>query len=320
MKIKNLTEDQIATFPTYVREWTRIGLCTDPADRPRAEAAIAKMYAGAGFDRPLMVWVDSPIAAAMAGAMMKEKDQVSDQVWDQVRDQVWAQVRAQVRDQVSDQVRAQVWAMIFGQHDASWLSFYKFFADNGLSKEASALEGLLELCQSSGWCLPYKGVCILSERHSVCALDDQGRLHAEHGPAILYPDGFAVYAWHGQRVPAEWIIDRASLTPKVALGQTDGNLRAAAIQIVGWGRMMAELGATVIDRHPEGMAGGEILAVPKSKVEPSARGTMKFLRAECPRNGIICFRVPDDVTKAHEAQAWRVGIDPKIYQLPSTRT
>ena len=47
---------------------------------------------------------------------------------------------------------------------------------------------------------------------------------------------------------------------------------------------------------------------------------MKLLRAECPRNGVICFRVPDEIKTAHEAQAWSRGLPPEIFQLPAIRT
>lgn len=34
VKINSLTPEQIARFPEFVKRWTDIGLCTDPADRP----------------------------------------------------------------------------------------------------------------------------------------------------------------------------------------------------------------------------------------------------------------------------------------------
>jgi hypothetical protein len=63
--IEKLTDEQIARFPEFVERWTKIGLCTDPADRPRVEAAIREMAlscshsnaTGCGFRRrcrPLM--------------------------------------------------------------------------------------------------------------------------------------------------------------------------------------------------------------------------------------------------------------------------
>ena len=35
-KIEKLTPEQIAKMPEYIEKWTKIGLSTEPADRPRA--------------------------------------------------------------------------------------------------------------------------------------------------------------------------------------------------------------------------------------------------------------------------------------------
>lgn len=43
-QITKLTSAQEARFPEFVRKWIDIGLSTQPADRPRAEKAIAGMY------------------------------------------------------------------------------------------------------------------------------------------------------------------------------------------------------------------------------------------------------------------------------------
>ena len=113
-KITKLTSEQEALLPAYRNEWLKIGLSTEPCDRPAAEAAIDALYESAGIQPPaLKIWMASPLSGAMAVAMLR--DQVWDQVGAQVRDQVWDQVGAQVRDQVGDQVRDQVWAQVWAQ-------------------------------------------------------------------------------------------------------------------------------------------------------------------------------------------------------------
>src|SRR3990167_5078777 len=74
-QIQTLTDAQRARFPEFVRRWTDIGLCTDPADRPRAEAAIVRMYAQANLAAPRVVWCGSPLSqgltrATVAGAAL----------------------------------------------------------------------------------------------------------------------------------------------------------------------------------------------------------------------------------------------------------
>ncbi len=49
-------------------EWRAAAGCTDPADRPRAEAAIAALYAAAGTPAPTIAWVPSPAAGILAYA------------------------------------------------------------------------------------------------------------------------------------------------------------------------------------------------------------------------------------------------------------
>jgi hypothetical protein len=66
-RIDRLTDEQRAAFPVHVERWTKIGLCTDPADRPRAEAGIAGCYRAAGMKPPQIVWVPSPLVACIAG-------------------------------------------------------------------------------------------------------------------------------------------------------------------------------------------------------------------------------------------------------------
>jgi hypothetical protein len=50
----------------YQADWTRIGTYTTPADRPRAEAAIARLYETIGEAPPRFLWCDSPLAAQLA--------------------------------------------------------------------------------------------------------------------------------------------------------------------------------------------------------------------------------------------------------------
>ncbi|HVN67792.1 MAG TPA: hypothetical protein VMT55_05415, partial [Candidatus Sulfotelmatobacter sp.] len=124
-KIEKLTAEQIAKFPEYVERWTKIGLSTEPADRPRAEAAIHKIYKTGGLPSPkTIVWCSSPLVAVLAinclrnftdekikkliGTKVNKDASVSASVSDSVRASVLASVLASVRDSVSASVRASV--------------------------------------------------------------------------------------------------------------------------------------------------------------------------------------------------------------------
>jgi hypothetical protein len=402
-KIERLTPEQEAKFPQYIAEWKGYGLSTEPADRPRAEAAIKWMYAQAGMQEPHIIWTQSPLGNALAFAALKQRDSVRASVWASVgdsvvasvgasardivgasvwdsardsvgasvwasvvasvgasvRDSVWASVRdsvrasvwdsardsvvasvgasvwASVRDIVGASVWASVWdsvgasvgdsvvASVYGQHDAHWLAFYRFFADEcGLQDKTAALSGLWELCQSAGWALPYERVCFVSDRHDVCRLNDGGRIHCEDGPAIRYRDGFAIYAWHGTRLPAEWVESRKTIDPSEILRCENVEQRAAGAAMIGWPRMVSALKRRVIDGDPDTDFGALIELTLPGLPEPG-----RFLQAVCVRNGPIvegCPRISDidgkPIETAKAAQAWRVGLTESEYRHPESRT
>jgi hypothetical protein len=115
-EIESLTAEQIAKFPEYVDRWTKIGLSTEPADRPRAEAAIRWMYRNAGLADPRIVWTQSPLGNCLALQALKSGSvgaramgSVWDNVWDSVWHSVWHSVRDSVRPNVWNSVTSNVW-------------------------------------------------------------------------------------------------------------------------------------------------------------------------------------------------------------------
>ncbi len=129
-------------------------------------------------------------------------ERVRTQAWDQVGHQVWERVRTQAWDQVAHQVGGQVYTAGYGSHDAGWLSFFDFFKSECHIKGLEKLDGLFELSQNCGWWWPFNGLAILTERPIEIHMKDK-KLHREGGPAILYKDGFSVYALNGVRVLKE---------------------------------------------------------------------------------------------------------------------
>ena len=373
-KIGNLTPDQIARFPEFVRRWTDIGLSTEPADRPCAEAAIRDMYRCAGLEPPQkIVWCGSPLSQGITRAIILDKkragvgasvrasvgasvrasvrdsvwdsvgDSVWDSVWDSVRDSVgasvwdsvWDSVGASVRDSVGDSVRASVrdsvWDSVgasvgdsvYGQHDADWLAFYRYFFEVlGLQRQTKKLTGLWSLAEAAGWALPHKNICWVSERHHILQRDGRGRLHSLVGPACAFPDGWAIYAVNGVRVPAHWVENRDTLDPAEVLKAQNVEQRAAGAAIVGWPKMISKLKRRVIDGNPDTDIGALIELTLPGLPEPG-----RFLQAKCPRNGTIVEGVPRisdidnlPIETVIAAQAWRVGDPQSEYMHPPKRT
>ena len=371
-KIDKLTDAQIAKFPEYVKRWTDIGLSTEPADRPRAEAAFTAMYAQAGLPRPHMVWCGSPLSqsltravlianpsvgasvwasvrasvGASVGASVRASvgdsvwasvgasvwDRVWDSVWasvgasveasvrasvrasvgasvgDSVWDSVWASVGASVRDSVRDSVRASVWASVYGAHDANRLAFYRFFRDEcGLTAQTDALGVLWELGESCGWCLPHHHICWLSERHNILRRDEDGALHCDDGPALAYPDGWALWYLHGVSVDEQIVLRPESQTVEQIHGEDNEERRRCRIERFGWSRYLKESGAKVVDqRRNDRDCQQERLY--------SLRDGSRRIRLVDPSTGREYFQgVPQEVETCEQAQLWMShGLDSRV--------
>lgn len=284
MKIEKLIPEMEAAIPVYKERWINIGLCTDPADRPRAEKAIVKMYESGGLEPPKeIVWTESP-GALIAAAKEKypEDDPLS--------------------------------GCIYGCHDANWLAFYEYFREVcGLVEETEPLLGLTELARSAGWAIPYKDICWVSERPKTLKRDDQGRLHDLEGPAVEYPDGWTLYSVRGVTVPEEWIKEKECLDVKTALTWENMEQRRVAAEIIGWARIMEELEPEIIDKDSDPEI-GELIRV---DLPDSPR--CQFLRVLCGTGRTFVLPVPPEMKTALEANAWTWDLKPEEY-TPEIRT
>lgn len=84
--IDSLTPEQEAQIPAFRDEWLKIGLSTERADRPNAEAGIERAYKAANLGTPNMVfWGRSPYEGAYIASVLTEMDRMDTKRWDQIR-------------------------------------------------------------------------------------------------------------------------------------------------------------------------------------------------------------------------------------------
>ena len=384
--IESLTPAQIAKLPEYIEKWTRIGLCTDPADRKKTEEGIIESYKTAGLEPPHIVWCSSPLAMGFTRAILlklaeekklgdiagasvwdsmrasvwdSKRASVVDSVWDSmrasmgasVRDSVWDSMRGSVWDSMGDSMRASVrdsvwasvgasvwdsvWASVgdsvwdsmrgsvwdsvgdsgYGQHDANWIGFYDYFRNElGLTEQTSKLLGLQKITENAGWFLPHKGICWVSERTCVVVQDNNKRMHCENGPAIKYPDGWALHYWHGVKIPG-WIVETPEqITVNKIESESNAEIRRVMMTKYGIAKYLEESGAKEINRDRD-TKGERILyrkedkmgAVQIIKLEnstPEKDGSKKF----------YTFRVPPDLSTCQEAVAYLYSREPSKYR------
>lgn len=169
-----------------------------------------------------------------------------------------------------------------------------------------------------GFRVMHEEFCIVCDFPEVLRMDDENRPHCEDGPSHRWRDGWSLYHWHGVRVPQHWIEDRATLDPAEVLACANVEERAAGAAIIGWPRMLDVLDAKVIDSDPDPDHGDLI-----ELTLPGLREPGLFLRAYCPRNGLIVEGVPrvSDVDKkpirtVRQAQAWSFGVAEAEFEYP----
>jgi hypothetical protein len=134
------------------------------------------------------------------------------------------------------------------------------------------------------------------------------------GPAIVYPDGWAIYAVNGTRVPGEWIEKPDKLTPKTAITWENIEQRRVACELVGWDRILEQFNACSIDRDADPQI-GELIEVNIPGV-----GREKFLRVLCGTGRRFALPVPPDMQTALQANSWTYGIDERDFTKPEIRT
>ena len=83
--------------------------------------------------------------------------------------------------------------------------------------------------------------CMVSDFPVLIKIDNENLPHCEDGPTHKWRDGWSLYHWHGTVVPEEWVINRESLTLKVAFSQEDIGKKNAAFQMIGYANILAQL-------------------------------------------------------------------------------
>ena len=293
-KIEKLTDEQIARYPEFVERWTKIGLSTEPADRPAAERAIAIMYRAAGLEPPRkIVWCGSPLSQGIVRAIIVDK---------------------KLGNSVGESVRASVWDSVYGQHEAGWLSFYSFFREAvSLTSKTDNLDGLFQLAMSAGWAIPHANICWVSERHHILSRNDRGLLHSIVGPAVAYPDGWKIYAVNGIRVKETWITHTSELTASDVFKEQNAEVRRAGCELIGWDRVLSGIDARLIDDDGDPFIGtlyeGQI---------PGAK-PCGFLKVRCGTKREFVIPVEAGLGTAIAAQAWIQNVAPSKWTKPEVR-
>ncbi len=205
-----------------------------------------------------------------------------------------------------------------GPRELSWLGTYEYFHNVlGLKEETAPLLGLWLVATNAGWLRPHERTCWFSERPNLFRCDPRDRPHNASGPALRFPDGWAVWAWKGAEVPS-WIIERPDrITLATIDRETDVRLRRCMIDIMTPARYVALGGAFRVAEDETGIlwrrawpAHDAWAAVEVINATPEQNGTRKH----------FFLQVPGHIRTARAAVAWTYGLRTRAYTRLTTRT
>ena len=337
-----ITADEKARLDDHAKLWIKRAMRTDPIEPDKIIPAVKALYAAAGLKEPRVVIAPSPLVMAFAyGA--------SAAIW---------HVRKSAATHAATRAATRA-ATHAATYDATYAATYDATACRDLAgplglacagnwwnsyqggnmwagydcyltswRDVIGLQ-LPEYDRYSAWerCAIHGGFrvlheefCIVSDFPEIIRVDAGNRPHCEDGPSHRWRDGWALYHWHGVKVPAHWIEDHANLDPREVIKAANVEQRAAGAAICGWPKMLSVLKAKTIDAHESSEIGSLIELTLPGLDQPG-----RFLKAYCPRNGLIVEGVPRvsdidglPIETAIAAQAWRIG-DPSSEFQPSPR-
>jgi len=283
----DLTKEMEKRVPEMIEKWTAVGMSTARADRPKAEDAIRAAYAAAELAAPKdFIWEESPVAGARTAARLATGDD----------------------DPTPEEVAGQLSNACYGSHDAAFLSFYDFF-EPILPDVIKPLHGLMQVAQHCGWWWGFDDTVVVTERPVEIHVNDEGRLHSPDGPAILYGDGFSVYAWNGTRIPADFLEKTDEITAKEVVAEGNQEFKRILVEIIGWDRIISELGAKKVQMDDYGA-----LYVLEDYALDDGEEVAKFVRVSDPSTDRkYMLRVPPDTKTARGGVAWTFDIAEEDY-------
>jgi hypothetical protein len=272
--VEKLTPEQEALLPVFVDKWKAIALSTEPADKSKAEMGIRKVYRAARLKPPKVEWFGSPNAMYEAAENTNWTPYL---VWKNIRQDtvsltvgklsvifsyIWSNLDKSIfptvinlRNPIKGSIKSYMARMsgdsatCYGQHDSNWLSVYDYFIDVLKEKKASPISGHIRIAKSAGWWIPLKDTCYISERPCELNRDAEGNAHKDIGPAIVYPDGWKVWAMHGVIMP-QAIVEAKDIDFKTEwfVGEANVGVRREVVRKFGVERILKHLDAKLVAR------------------------------------------------------------------------
>ena len=309
LKIEKLTPTQEKELINYRDKWLAVGLSTDRIDRKKAieNFTVFNNLVLGNKTQPVFVFMDSPLTTWLATLLLYNF------VYNKDGSQVESQVESQVRSQVRSQVESFVYPFLGGNFDSSYFSFYNF-CNKVLKINFQQQEEWDCYLRTSdvGLIYSFKDFVVISEKPASIKMKDMV-LHNDSGAAVLYADGFSVYALNGVRVSKELVETSAEqLDPHILFKETNAEIRREIVRKIGIERVCQKLGAKTLEKR----WGYELLNIHlgDERIRP-------YLKMVNPSIGTFHLEgIHPDCKTVEQALNWRNGWKEEIYEAPINLT
>ena len=315
-----LTEEAKALIPAHNRKWIERIMSTAAmtvTDREATRTAVVAMYALIGKPAPRIVFVSSPLqAAVVAGAAA---------AWWHTRSATSSATSSATRTATSSATDyfqlhldaalsvvgdtplaraciARAWAMKDGGNEwGAWCCYLSFVRDVvGWSHEIHANYTHYETCAiRSGVRYSHPEFCVVSDRPCTLVVDRQNRLHNPNGPAKAWRDGWSLYYLEGVPVPSDWIMEGITLGKLKA--ERNAEVRRVGIEQYGRAKWLRDTGAKLIDADVDDRSDARALV-------RDAENLQWLICTDGSTGRVYSLRVPDDVQTCREAYVALCGL------------
>ncbi|MEE8434285.1 MAG: hypothetical protein V3S64_05805, partial [bacterium] len=110
--ITGFTPEQEALLEAFRQEWLGIGACTDPADRPRAEWAIALLYWELKKKAPEFVWCASPMTFQYEIHQREPGPKLDRHLWKTLGNHAKSRIHIAAAGTARENLSTQIWSQI----------------------------------------------------------------------------------------------------------------------------------------------------------------------------------------------------------------
>jgi hypothetical protein len=191
----------------------------------------------------------------------------------------------------------------YGQWEAAWLSYYKFFRDEcGLQLDRQ-MDHFITMAEHTCWVYIQQDTkTVYFCRKPVEVHLENGLLHNDKGPSVLFKDGFSVWSLEGHRVTKQIIMNPKTLTINQIHNEVNADIQTIMVDRYGWQEYIEQCDAELLDsrrNHIENTI--EVLY--------KTRNFGLRLFCTCPTGRVFVKGVPPNerIKNCEDAQNWLSG-------------